>query len=64
MLDLGDSFSLVRILRPLTATHMVNETDYETYVAGPVSQAFAIPALVGGFKFMSVVCTCKLLYRN
>lgn len=55
MLDLGDSFSLVRVLRPLAATHMVIETGYETYVAGPVPKAFAIPALLGGFKFMSVM---------
>lgn len=64
MLDLGDLFSLVRILRPLAAMHMVIETGYETYVAGPVSKAFAIPALLGGFKFMSVMCPFFLLYRS
>ena len=61
MLDLGDSFSLVRILRPLAATHVVIETGYEAYVAGPVSKAFTISALLGGFKFMSVMCPYILL---
>ena len=61
---LGNSFSLVRILRPLSATHMVIETDYETYVAGPVSKAFAIPALLGGFKFLSVLGPYSLLYGS
>lgn len=43
---------------------MVVETDYETYVAGPVSKAFAIPALLGGFKFLSVLGPYNLLYRS
>ncbi|CAF9913570.1 MAG: hypothetical protein ALECFALPRED_008912 [Alectoria fallacina] len=63
MLDLGDSFSLVRILRPLAATHVVIETGYEAYVAGPVSKAFTISALLGGFKFMhdeGALCCTKM----
>ncbi|KAF6231715.1 hypothetical protein HO173_010017 [Letharia columbiana] len=48
----GDKLLIVRILRPLAATHMVIETGYETYVAGAVSKALAIPALSGGFKFL------------
>ena len=53
MLDLSVSSDLVRVLRPLTAIHMVIETGYETYVAGPVCKAFANSALSAGFKFMS-----------
>ena len=30
---------LIHILRPLAATHVVIETAYETYAAGPVSKA-------------------------
>lgn len=59
----GDKLLIVRILRPLAAMHMVIETGYETYVAGPVSKAFAIPALLGGFKFMhdeGALCCTKM----
>ncbi|KAK4691124.1 hypothetical protein P7C71_g5810, partial [Lecanoromycetidae sp. Uapishka_2] len=48
----GEKLLIVRILRPLAAMHFVIETGFETYVAGPVSKAFAIPGLLGGFKFM------------
>ena len=57
MLDLRASSCLARILRPLTATYMVIEIGYETYVAGPVCKAFAIPTLSGAFKFMSDTLT-------
>ena len=46
------SDSLVRILRPLVALKIVAETALETYATTPISKAFAIPALMGGFKFM------------
>ena len=61
-LDVSDSLFLVRILRPLAAKHIVIETGFEAYVAGPVSKAFAIPALVGGFKYLSVVFPCIFQY--
>ena len=31
---------------------VIEETAYETYSAGPVAQAFALPELNGMFKFM------------
>lgn len=31
---------------------IIVETDYETYSAGPVAQAFGIPELAGGFKYL------------
>ena len=43
---------LVRILRPLVALKIVAETDFETYCHTPISKAFSIPALMGGYKFM------------
>lgn len=61
MLAFDDSFSLVRILRPLAATYTVVETAYEIYAAVAVFKAFAIPALLGGFKFLSVMCPSILL---
>ena len=64
MPDLSVSSCLVRVLRPLTATHMVIETGYETYVAGPVCKAFAIPTLSEGFKFMSDTLTSIPQYRG
>ena len=45
MPDFSDSPFPVRILRPLAAKHIVIETGFEAYLAGPVSKAFAIPAL-------------------
>ncbi|KAK3175010.1 hypothetical protein OEA41_002256 [Lepraria neglecta] len=45
----GDKLLTVSILRPLAAMHFVIETGFQTYVAGPVSKALAIPGL---FKFM------------
>ena len=45
----GDKLLIVRILRPLAAMHFVIETGFQTYVAGQVSKALAIPGL---FKFM------------
>lgn len=50
MLNVGNTLFVVCILRPLAATHMVIGTDYETYVAGPVSKALAILTLLGGFN--------------
>lgn len=48
----GDRLLVVRILRPLAAIHFVIETGFESYIAGPVSKAFATPGLLGGFKYM------------
>ena len=42
----------VRIARTLAAMNVLLQTDVETYTAGPIARAFAVPALLAGFKFM------------
>ena len=47
----ADKLLIVRLLRPLGAIHIVIETGYETWIAGPVCKALDRPALKGGWMF-------------
>ena len=47
----ADKILIVRLLRPLGAIHIVIETGYETWVAGPVCKALDTPSLKGLWMF-------------
>ena len=42
----------VRILRPLVALNVISEVESGLYAATPISKAFDIPSLLGGYKFV------------
>ena len=45
---------IVRIMRPLSAINLVEETDPDTYAATPITRAMAIPSIAAGHIHLSV----------
>ncbi|TVY65553.1 O-methyltransferase asqD [Lachnellula suecica] len=63
--DLGsackvDPILIVRMMRPLVALGIFQETDVQTYDSTPISQTLVAPPLVGGYLFMFECATRSL----
>ncbi|MCJ1292419.1 hypothetical protein MMC34_003969 [Xylographa carneopallida] len=56
----ADAHLIVRLLRPLVALRIFEETDVETYTSTPISQMLTAPHFLGGFQFLSAGATKSL----
>lgn len=56
----GDELLIVRMMRPLVALGVFQETDVQTYTSTKISEVLTTPPLIGGYQFMFTLATRSL----